>query len=179
MPGPISFSSMAMLALAGTALGVHLGKSAINQINPAYFSSPEPGTRFHADLVPGGAGFDWDDAASVFQAALPTDLGSGCIRCPPPVDLADPLDASLADYAGLPSDYVAIVRESVPDDDYAAPARIATADSEMIERYAHYKVSEEEEEEPAPATALSVADEEAGSQDGCGDSCEAVAPPAS
>lgn len=79
---------MAGLAILGTALGVHLGKSAIAEIDPVHFSDPEP--RFHADLVPHARG-DWAQVqvAEYRQAAASDGYGDGCIRCPEfPVEYA-------------------------------------------------------------------------------------------
>ena len=45
-----------MLAIAGSVGGVYLGRSAISEINPAYYDEPEP--RFHADLVPNPPDFE-------------------------------------------------------------------------------------------------------------------------
>lgn len=50
MAHPLTISTAGVLALLGVGAGVHLGRSAIAEINPIYYS--EAPTRFHADLSP-------------------------------------------------------------------------------------------------------------------------------
>jgi hypothetical protein len=60
--------------------GVYLGRAAVSEINPIYYSTPEP--RFHADLVPyrasAAAGYR---AGDLSQANLDQALGRGCVNC--------------------------------------------------------------------------------------------------
>lgn len=100
MPHPFTISTLAALAVAGSVGGVYLGRSAIAEINPAYYNEPE--TRFHADLVPNPPGFD---APPVHEAGYlsPSEtyaaLGSGCVNCRAyPEDLYPVHDSSVDEY---------------------------------------------------------------------------------
>ena len=77
MAHPLTLPTAGLLALAGIGVGIHLGHSAIAEINPMYFS--EPPTRFHADL---SANRPLDSAPpTLLAAAKDPALGSGCIGC--------------------------------------------------------------------------------------------------
>ena len=130
---------LAGLSLLGAAVGVHLGRSAIAEINPAYFSEPE--TRFHADLAP-HRDADWAQvqAAEYQQAQASDGLGDGCVNCraypeeyyPRPEPAVDGYaDGWAASAAAQPVEIVFV--EQAPD-----PAR------QQIERYASYPVSARE-----------------------------------
>jgi hypothetical protein len=130
---------LAGLSLLGTAVGVHLGRSAIAEINPAYFSEPEE--RFHADLSPYRSA-DWAQvqAAEYESAQQAVGLGSGCVGCRDYPEEYYPRPESAVDgyvvTAGAPPVPVEIVYvEQAPD-----PAR------QRVERYASYPVSAEEAE---------------------------------
>jgi hypothetical protein len=142
MPVSTTLPVMAGLSILGAALGITLGKSAIAEINPAYFSEAEDD--FHADLVP----YRSPDWAQVHQAqyqasqqpVIVGELGSGCVGCrdypvayvpshDPAVDLyADGGEAS----APQPAQIV-VVETPAPD-----PAR------ERIQLYSSYPVSSED-----------------------------------
>jgi hypothetical protein len=132
---------LAGLSLLGAAVGVHLGRSAIAEINPAYFSSPE--TRFHADLAPHRSS-DWAQVqAAEYEAAQQVDgLGDGCVNCrdypeeyyPRHEPAADGYaDGWSASAAAEPVEVVFV--ETAPD-----PAW------QQVERYAGYAVSADEAE---------------------------------
>ncbi|HEX8511624.1 MAG TPA: hypothetical protein VF688_00805, partial [Allosphingosinicella sp.] len=59
MPVSTTLPVLAGLSILGAALGITLGKSAVAEINPAYFNEAEDD--FHADLVP-NRGSDWAQA---------------------------------------------------------------------------------------------------------------------
>ncbi|HEY0130036.1 MAG TPA: hypothetical protein VGB57_01435 [Allosphingosinicella sp.] len=161
MPVSTTLPVMAGLSILGAALGITLGKSAIAEINPAYFNAPEDD--FHADLVPYRSG-DW---AQVHQAeyraaqqpVLVGDLGGGCVGCRAyPVEYVPQHDPAVDRYVegGLLS---APEPTNVPVEIAAAP----DPDRERIQRYASYPVSSEERpvevaeapaEEPAAPTGL-------------------------
>ncbi len=149
---------LAGLSLLGTAVGVHLGRSAIAEINPAYFSEPE--TRFHADLAPYRSA-DWAQvqAAEYQQAQMVDGLGDGCINCRDYPEEYYPRREPAADgyadgwAASIPEEPVEIVFvEQEPD-----PAR------QRIEHYASYPVSAEEAQAAtyAPAEEAEATAEEA------------------
>jgi len=144
MPASTTLPIVACLALIGSALGVSLGRSAIAEINPAYFTDPE--VPFHADLVP-NRGTDWAQvqALEYQQASAADGLGTGCVGC-----------------RAFPAEYVPQHEPAVDgyQDGWAASARVAPAAPEAwaeeeaepdpgradIVRYASYRVSEDEEE---------------------------------
>jgi len=144
--------TLTMLALAGIGSGLYLGKSAIGEINPAHFASPYAGSRFHADLVPNRSN---GAPASLQQAGLATDYGSGCLGCrtypeeyfprhDPAVD-----DSIYASAGETPPD------EIVAEVDREIAFASSRAERASVERYMHYSVSADE----APVTLASAADE--------------------
>lgn len=155
MPATTTLPIMAGLSILGAALGVTLGKSAISEINPAYFSDPEDS--FHSDLVPYRSP-DWAQVqAAEYRAAqqpvLVGDLGSGCVGCRDyPVDYVPRHEPAVDGYsdgyaASAPAQPAQIVIVETPAPD---PAR------ERIEAYASYPVSSGErpaEVAAAPAEA--------------------------
>lgn len=72
--------ALAALIVTGTAAGVYLGKAAVAEINPIYYSEPE--ARFHGELVPyrptQTAGYQAGDPSN---ANLEQALGRGCVGC--------------------------------------------------------------------------------------------------
>ena len=152
MPATTTLPIMAGLSILGAALGVTLGKSAISEINPAYFSDPEDS--FHSDLVPYRSP-DWAQVqAAEYRAAqqpvLVGDLGTGCIGCRDyPVETVPRHEPAVDGYSdGYADGYAAsapqpaqivIVETPAPD-----PAR------ERIQAYASYPVSSGEKPAQAP-----------------------------
>jgi len=144
---------MAGLAILGAAAGINLGRSAVSEINPAYFSDPEES--FHADLTPYRSP-DWAQVQSTeYRAAqqpvLVGDLGSGCIGCRDyPVEYVPRHDPAVDGYsdgyaASAPQPaQIVIVETAAPD-----PAR------ERIQAYSSYRVSSDEK--PAEATEVAQA----------------------
>ncbi|HEX8571405.1 MAG TPA: hypothetical protein VF759_01490 [Allosphingosinicella sp.] len=155
MPATTTLPVLAGLSILGAALGINLGRSAISEINPAYFSDPEES--FHSDLVPYRSP-DWAQVqAAEYRAAqqpvLVGDLGSGCIGCRDyPVEYVPRHDPAVDGYqdgyaASAPAPaQVVIVETPAPD-----PAR------ERIQAYASYPVSSDEK--PAEAVAAAVEQE--------------------
>jgi hypothetical protein len=134
---------LAGLSILGAALGVNLGRSAVAEINPAYFSDPEDS--FHSDLVPYRSP-DWAQVqAAEYHAAqqpvLVGDLGSGCIGCRDyPVETVPQHDPAVDGYqdgyaasAPQPAQVIVVETPAAPD-----PAR------ERIQAYASYPVSSDE-----------------------------------
>lgn len=141
MPNPFTLPTMAALALAGTGLGLYLGKSAIAEINPAYFGTPYSEARFHSDLVPNRP--NWDSAPPTLQNAdLTLGYGTGCVNCRTyPEEYVpvhdDDVDALYADAADTP--------DRILDEAELEIAEIARrAELASIERYTHYPISDEE-----------------------------------
>jgi hypothetical protein len=143
MPVSTTLPIMAGLSIVGAALGITLGKSAIAEINPAYFSEAEDD--FHADLVPYRSP-DWAQVhqaeyRSAQQPVIVGELGSGCIGCRAyPVEYVPQHDPAVDRYVegGLiraPEPTVVTVAQPEPAPD---------PDRERIRSYASYPVSSEE-----------------------------------
>ncbi|MGZ8284941.1 MAG: hypothetical protein ACXW27_16795 [Allosphingosinicella sp.] len=143
MPISTTLPIMAGLSIFGAAIGITLGRSAVAEINPAYFNEAEDD--FHADLVPYRAS-DWAQVhraeyRAAQQPVLVGELGTGCVGCRDyPVAYAPRHDPAVDRYVegGLlraPEPTNAAVVETAPAPD---PAR------ELIQRYASYPVSSEE-----------------------------------
>ncbi|HEX6374834.1 MAG TPA: hypothetical protein VFZ91_03845 [Allosphingosinicella sp.] len=151
MPATTTLPIMAGLSILGAALGVSLGRSAISEINPLYFSEAEDS--FHADRIPYRSP-DWAQvhAAEYRGAQQPVvvgDLGTGCIGCRDyPVEYVPQHEPAVEGYqdgwsASAPQPaHVIIVETPAPD-----PAR------ERIQAYASYPVSAEEAPVAAPEPA--------------------------
>jgi len=145
---PMTLPTMAALSIAGAALGVHLGHSAIAQINPAYFAEPEP--RFHADLAPNRSP-DWAQVqvAEYQDAGLIEGLGTGCVGCRAYPEeyrpVADPAIDGREDGWAASAQYVAAAPVESPAEPAPDPER------EAVMRYASYPVAAGGEKEEAPA----------------------------
>jgi hypothetical protein len=150
MPATTTLPIMAGLTIAGAALGISLGQSAVAEINPAYFTEAEDS--FHSDLVPYRSP-DWAQvqAAEYRAAQQPVvigDLGSGCIGCRDyPVEYVPRHDPAVDGYedgyaasASQPAQIVIVETPAAAPD----PAR------ERIQAYASYPVSSDEKPAEAP-----------------------------
>jgi hypothetical protein len=142
MPASTTVPIIAGLSILGASLGVTLGRSAISEINPAYFGDPEDS--FHSDLVPFRSP-DWAQvqAAEYHAAQQPVvvgDLGSGCIGCRDyPVEYVPQHEAAVDGYAqsyeaSAPQPAQIVIVETPAAD----PAR------ERIQAYSSYPVSSDE-----------------------------------
>lgn len=169
MPVSTTLPVMAGLSILGAALGITLGKSAIAEINPAYFNEAED--EFHADLVPYRAS-DW---AQVQQAEYRTaqqpvivgELGTGCVGCADyPIAYVPRHDPAVDYYADgellrAPEPTVVTVAAAAQGE---PPAQAAPdPDRERLQLYASYPVSSGEKpvqvaeapaEQPAEPTGL-------------------------
>jgi hypothetical protein len=147
MAYPVTLPILAGLSLVGTALGVHLGRSAIAEINPAYFSEREAG--FHADLSPYRSP-DWAQVqvTEYQQAALVQGLGDGCVGCREYPEEYYPRHDPAVD--GLEDGWAASARSEEPIETIAAePA--SNPEWERVERYASYPVSADEQQAESDA----------------------------
>lgn len=142
-----ALSSIAALALAGSALGIYLGKSAIAQIDPVYYSTPFSVAKFHADVTPNPPSFDAAPAA--FQDASTIDgLGTGCVGCQNrPAEFATydwPADAGRYPRP-VSSESAEMFKEPLD----AALDEKRQAARASIERYAYYRVDASDEARPS------------------------------
>jgi hypothetical protein len=161
MPVSATLPVIAGLSILGAALGITFGRSAIAEINPAYFNEPE--TRFHGDLIP----YRSQDWAQVQQAeyraaqqpVIVGGLGTGCIGCRDyPVEYVPRHDPTV-------DRYVEGYSESAPQPAQVVVAEAAAPDPdrERIQAYSSYRVSGEDRpvevaeapvEEPVQPTGL-------------------------
>jgi hypothetical protein len=143
---------MSALTVAGAGLGVYLGKSAIAEMNPAYFTSPV--STFHADLVAAAPNF----GTSPLTARSETfeGLGTGCVRCPEaPVEFASVTEVGFEDpEPALVRNPEIVLAEIDRDIGLQLARRQAHAG---VERYAHYPLSAEEEQKVTLASATAEA----------------------
>ena len=148
MPASTTLPIIAGLSILGASLGVTLGRSAISEINPAYFSDPEDS--FHSDLVPYRSP-DWAQVqAAEYRAAqqpvLVGDLGRGCIGCRDyPVEYVPRHDPAVDGYAdGYEDGYAASAPAAVPAQIYIVEAPAPDPARDRIAQYASYPVSSDE-----------------------------------
>ena len=138
---------IAGLTVFGAAAGVWLGRSAIAEINPAYYASaPE---RFHADQVPYRSP-EWAQvqAAEFQQTGSFEGLGTGCLGC----GAGDTVYAAPTVVTYGEGWTEGAIAEAQPLQAPAAPAA-PDPDVERVLRYASYAVSSEEAAAAASAQA--------------------------
>lgn len=154
MPNSLTLTTIGILSVAGAALGVHLGRASVSEINPIYFQ--EPPVRFHSDLGP------YRSQAAASYAARPDlgsrmELGTGCIGCRTYPEEYVPQRESIVDEAieGMADEQPALQLAAVGE---AAETDLLErdADLERLQRYARFAVSEEE---GAPAQSRSIENE--------------------
>jgi hypothetical protein len=134
------------------AMGIHLGRSTVGEINPAYLQDPE--VPFYSSLVPGDRQrADWAQVqAQEYQAEGQAPPPPSCVGCTWPVDPTPRQDPAIARY-----DRVQYAQyEAAPMRERAqAPAEIviveqpAERDWSRVTRYTDYPVRRAE----APAQA--------------------------
>ncbi len=160
MAHPLSLPTAGLLALLGAGAGIHLGRSAIAEINPIDFGR-EADSSFYAELTPH---HNLDSAPRALSESDDIALGSGCVGCrtypeeyhpvhDPAVDLSGRLDSS--------SSTQAPVQLSAYQQEAAEDLARRKADLQRVELYARAPVSMEEmagmEAEPlAPPSAEST-----------------------
>jgi hypothetical protein len=159
MPHPLTLTTLAGLAAAGSVTGVYLGRSAVAEINPAYYDEPE--TRFHADLAPHRPGFEAPQlhrAGALSPADRAGALGSGCVGCRTyPEEYYPVHDSSVDKYQ---PGYAAMIEAPDPQPAVSEPdprEKERAADFAAVERYAGYPVAEETVGEDAAAPEIALA----------------------
>ena len=142
----LALPTLAALALTGTAGGIYLGRAAVAEIDPMYFSQAE--TRFHADLVPHrlgqAAGYQ---AGDLSQANLDQALGRGCVNCLTYPEEVLVHRASAEKYLPAPADFDPKPIEVAPAE-VSAPAEFAA-----VHPYMSYPVAAQTVPVEAPAEA--------------------------
>lgn len=163
MPQKLTIATLAVLTVAGSLTGVYLGRSAVAEINPAYYDEPE--TRFHADLVPDRPSFDAPPvrrAGYLTQAETNQALGRGCVGCltypeeyyPVHDSSVDKYQPSYAEMVETPAPQPAVDTPDPQDEERAV-------DFAVIQRYAGYSSVEEAVAEAPPAVGIELASAEA------------------
>jgi hypothetical protein len=149
----MTLPALAGLSIVGMALGVHLGRSAVAEINPAYFTEPE--VPFHADMVPGGTP-DWAQVqvTEYQKTGLVEGLGSGCIGCRDyPIDYVPETDPAIEESVdGVEDGWSASSGEPIQAALVEDPA--IQAGRERIERYSGYSSVQEPEAEETELAAV-------------------------
>ena len=169
--------SIAGLAVAGAALGLYLGSSAISEINPAYYSTPLSASAFHADLVPNASAQGGEQSLPQLAEEVVSDIGRGCSWCGgEPVEYVS-IDYSAFDsYAAPPSSYRSPPADLVlAEADERVSRALSMAELRDVERYAHFPVSRDEER-PAAAAAEGASEPDSGDCTASG-ACEGEATP--
>ena len=136
------------LALIGGGAGLHLGWSAIGEINPLYFSTTETASSFHSDLVPNRS-YDPGPQAALGQQTDALALGPGCIGCRDyPVD-----------YRPIPDPAIEQVYAPEREKSLSPPVELAAYEPEAPEQAARRKADLERVElySRAPITIDQVA----------------------
>ena len=159
MPASTTLPIIAGLSILGASLGVTLGRSAISEINPAYFSDPEDS--FHSDLVPYRSP-DWAQvhAAEYRAAQQPVrvgELGSGCIGCRDyPVEYVPRREPAVDGYS---DGYAASAPAAAPAQIYIVETPAPDPARARIQAYASYPVSSEERPPQAAEVVQASAEE--------------------
>jgi hypothetical protein len=153
MARAVDLSILGALALIGAGAGLHLGWSAIAEINPVHFSSAESGSAFHGDLVPNRS---WDSGPSIPgpEQADALALGSGCIGCrtfpeedrPVPDPAIEQVYAQREEPSASAPVQLAAYQEEAPEE-----AARREADLERVELYSRAPISVQEETVATPA----------------------------
>jgi hypothetical protein len=149
----VDLSILGALALIGGGAGLHLGWSAIGEINPIHFETSPSGSTFHADLSPNRS-FDSAEAAPRAEQVDQLALGSGCIGCGAyPVDARPVQDPAIEQaYAASPADDISLpVQPAAYEEEAPEETARRKADLERVELYSRAPISVEEAVVETPA----------------------------
>jgi hypothetical protein len=149
MPRSMTLPIVTGLSILGALSGVALGRSAISEIDPSYFSAAP--ARFHADRVPNPPDWTQVQLTQYRQEGLEAGLGTGCFGCrAPDAVYAAPAMATYGD------SWVAEAEAEAEPADMVVYEEAPDPERERLVRYASYPLTEAEEEarsaeaEPAP-----------------------------
>lgn len=148
MTYPMNIVMTALLAVLGVGTGVHLGRSAIAEINPLYYSEPQAGASY-AELSGYGRPREASPPAGEPEYAM-AGLGTGCIGCRTyPEEYYPQTEPQVDGYAASAR---APREELVPQ--YAVYEAGAYAQaSDEVTAYSNYPVSEDEDPEEVEVVA--------------------------
>jgi hypothetical protein len=144
MPNSLVLPLIAGLSLAGAAVGVQIGHSAISEIDPTLFSEPEES--FHAGLAPNQSA-DWSQVQQAEYAqpevVAQPEVPPACIGCVTwPIELGPRVSAAVAPAYRASSRERYAEAETVPS---VVVDDVPDATRERIARYSNYKVSSDDE----------------------------------
>ena len=134
------------LALIGAGAGLHLGWSAIGEINPVYFSKSEAASRFHSDLVPNRT-YDPGTQPPPIGQVDALELGSHCIGCRDyPVDYRPMPDPAIEQVYAPERERSVTLPVEIAAYELEAPEQAARrkADLERVELYSRAPVTVEQ-----------------------------------
>ena len=160
MARSMTLPTVGALALLGVATGLHLGQSAIAEINPVHFS-PEKPSNFYADLTPGGR---QGSPQQRLAGASGSAGGAECIGCRTfPEEYFPEHDPSVdfpaAPEPGAASDFTIELASTEMEPAEEVARRRAGLD--QVERYARAPVTLEEERALAQTVEAPVAEQSA------------------
>ncbi len=147
MAHPLTLPTIGVLTLVGAGLGIQLGKSAIAEINPHYFS--ERPTRFHADLSPNRSRTAdlYTARQDMADAGL---LGSGCFGCRTfPEEYYPSHDPAVDSPQSSDFESQAEVRLASSEEQPFEQVASRQAALDRVQRYAGFAVSSDEATAPA------------------------------
>ena len=140
MAHKLTLPTLSLVALLGAGVGVHLGRSAIAEIDPAYFS--RPASRFHADLTPFRSSARVSPLPTAGEAAPVPE--PGCYGCAAPAAGNVPVYQAVATSEGsaepLTELDAGLSERAPPVEDLQRQAELA-----RVELYASYPVSSDDE----------------------------------
>lgn len=134
------------LALIGAGAGLHLGWSAIGEINPVYFSRAHPASSFHGDLGPNRSYDSGPQMPSIEQAGTRAP-GTGCVGCRPyPEEYRPVPDPAIEQLYAPARERAASISVELAAYGHEPPEQAARrkADLERVELYSRAPVTVEE-----------------------------------
>ena len=165
MHSPFTLPVLAGSMLASVALGIHLGESAIAQINPIYYQAPPLHPRDRGAAIEEG-----NLARAPGDYALPTDyaglhgwdqgqaaLAADCGDCAGMRGRETRAYSARVPYFGSRRDLHAAVAQA--RDEFAEPPQVVSPPRQQVDRYAHYAVTVEAPRTEAPVVAQAVVEE--------------------
>jgi hypothetical protein len=155
MAHPLTLPTLAGLVMIGGAAGAFLGKSAVAEINPAYFGQPEQ--TFHAQLAPYRSP-DWAQVGTAEMAAEAEAPIVSCVGCRTwPQEYRPVPDRAFADRRadGREDGWSASASYPAPEPEPAATAVTAAENPEWqrVQVYASAPVTADEKADAARAPA--------------------------
>ena len=152
MAHPLTLPTIAVLSLVGAGIGIHLGNASVAEINPLYFSKPDRGSKFYADLTP-NAPRNWSAVqAAELSAAQAGETLHGCVGCRTyPEEYFPVHEASLGKSRTA---YAPAVEEASYEPEPAVMTPPEPPQFAQVARYTSYPMTAEEAQEMAASEEL-------------------------